>query len=94
MSAREDLTASIRERILSARLPERPTAYVYAGPGDGARCACCDELIAGTDIQYDLDFPAQKEDEISSYAMHLACFHLWREAVESLQRHVTKGSSR
>jgi hypothetical protein len=86
MSTRENLSASIRERILSTRLPDRPTAYVYTGPGDGARCACCDEHIAAADIQYDLDFPAAREGEISSFAMHLACFHLWREGIEDLTR--------
>ena len=85
MSALDNLTASIRERILSTQLPDRPTAYVYTGPGDGARCACCDELIPAGEIQYDLDFPA-RDDEISSFAMHLACFHLWREGIEALAR--------
>lgn len=85
MSARENLSASIRARILSTRLPGRPTAYVYTGPGDGARCACCDETIGPAEIQYDLDFPA-REGEISSFAMHLDCFHLWREGIETLAR--------
>jgi hypothetical protein len=83
MSVRDNLSASIRTRIIAARLPGRPTAYVYAGPGDGALCACCDEFIKGTEIQYDLDFPA-REGEISSYAMHLHCFHLWRDGIELL----------
>jgi hypothetical protein len=85
MSAPKDLSACIRARIIATRLPGRPTAYVYAGPGDGAICACCDEIIEAGEIQYDLDFPAQ-EGEIGSYAMHLACFHLWRDEIESLAR--------
>jgi hypothetical protein len=82
---REDPVASIRRRISAGRLPPRPTAYVYAGRGDSAICACCDDVIKAAEIQYDLDFPA-REDEISSYAMHLHCFHLWRDAIEQLAR--------
>ncbi len=85
MSVPENLSASIRTRILATRLPGRPTAYVYAGPGDGALCACCDEIIKANEIQYDLDFPA-REGEIGSYAMHLHCFHLWRDGIETLAR--------
>lgn len=81
----DNLGASIRMRISAARLPRRPTAYVYAGPGDGAICACCDAVIRTSEIQYDLDFPA-REGEVSSFAMHLHCFHLWRDGVEIVAR--------
>jgi hypothetical protein len=86
MNAKPDnLVASIRTRIIAGRLPNRPTAYVYAGPGDGAICGCCDDVIKPSEIQYDLDFPA-REGEVSSYAMHLHCFHLWRDGIELLAR--------
>jgi hypothetical protein len=41
----DDLRDTIRKRIRSALLPGELTSRLYAGPGEGRTCSCCDQAI-------------------------------------------------
>jgi hypothetical protein len=77
----------IGERLRSGVLPRFRGQRTYGGRGEGAGCGCCDEPIAPSDVQYDVDQRDAAEGEVPervrSIPMHLPCYRLWVEESET-----------
>jgi len=71
----QDLSDSIRTRVLTAGLPRDLRTPVISGPSDGLGvCGCCAHPIG----------PPETQHEVGSVLMHTDCFRLWRNVVETL----------
>jgi hypothetical protein len=73
----DELRDTIRKRIRSVLLPGELTARLYAGPGEGGTCGCCDQAILQSDIEYDFVLGDGKR-----LVMHLNCFPLRRQSLK------------
>jgi hypothetical protein len=80
------LAEEIRTRIRSGRLPPADSYRVFGVKGDGSQCACCDHIITGTEIQFDVECHTPRAGWLP-FSMHLKCFHAWRnESVPLMPR--------
>ena len=73
----DDLRDTIRKHIRSALLPGELTSRLYAGPGEGRTCGCCDQAILQSDIEYDFVMGDGK-----TLVMHVNCFLLWHHSLQ------------
>lgn len=80
MSANHEsiLREKAREAIRSGKLPRRPADRVLGGPGSGAACAVCAELILRFMTELELHFD---HDGVTSgtgkFPLHHQCFAAW-----------------
>lgn len=72
------------DRILCGRLPRRQEHALFAGRGDEAVCACCDEPITQTQVQYDVEPHVASGD--FPFAVHLECYDAWAITSELIAR--------
>jgi hypothetical protein len=70
---------SVRTRkVLQLKgLPEARFETLSAGNGTLERCECCGQVIATTDIEYELQF--RQANQIATIRLHRECWELWRE---------------
>src|SRR5215510_12658049 len=71
------LRQKAREAIVAGKLPHRRAERMWAGPGDGSRCAVCDEPVEHDEIEYELEFTRGNDPSHASYHVHLRCFAVW-----------------
>jgi hypothetical protein len=69
------LQARIRRRIDEGRLPVHLADSISAGYGSGSKCHACDEPIAPSEIEYDLQDP---RDGTARLSLHLGCYVIWQ----------------
>lgn len=62
----------IVQRLDSGQLPLIDAGDVIAGYGSGKPCAVCDQAIAPSEAQYDIEIDDGK------LIMHIACYSLWQ----------------
>jgi hypothetical protein len=65
------ILALAQERIRSGQLPSNLPSNIWAGHGDGHRCAVCDEVISSDERQY--EFVGGQ----SAYRLHFSCHQAW-----------------
>jgi hypothetical protein len=80
----ENLVDVIRSRVLSAQLPRYLNSRVFAGPGDGLVCVCCDAVIERRELEYELEIGLE-DDSAPPCVMHLQCYQLWFGVLRSLE---------
>jgi hypothetical protein len=69
------ILALAQERIRSGQLPPNLPSNIWAGRGDGHRCAVCDEVISSAERQY--GFAAPTADGRTDYRLHVSCHQAW-----------------
>ena len=73
-----ELRARIGSRLESGALPPRADQLrIFGGLGDEGLCACCDQKISKTDVQYDI------ESGNTVISMHLWCYERWSAAARA-----------
>ena len=70
-----ELLALAVVRIRQNVLPARPPKAVWAGQGSGQPCSLCDQSIAPTETEYELDAPERVNGIVR---LHLRCHDLWQ----------------
>ena len=77
------LRLAIKLRLADGRLPHQdipPT--ISGGPGDGSRCAACDETVRPGDLMMRVPSRARWSSaapEVETVALHADCFQLWNQ---------------
>jgi len=69
------ILALAQERIRSGQLPSSLPSNIWAGHGDGHRCAVCDQVIGSAERQY--KFALTTPDGQSAYHLHFSCHQAW-----------------
>ena len=65
----------IPDKIANGHLPTQHPHKVWVGNGNGHRCDGCDETIAATDLEHELDFAGGV-----TLRFHVQCAAIWRRA--------------
>jgi hypothetical protein len=76
-----ELRARIRRCIDEGRLPVFLPDSINAGYGSGSKCHACDQPIANSEIEYDIQDPGNATARLR---FHLGCYVLWQ--TECLKR--------
>jgi hypothetical protein len=63
-----------RARIKDGRLPCHPTGDVRGGQGTGALCGVCGRPIGPDEIEYEVQFIA---DRALTCRLHFHCYEVW-----------------
>ena len=74
MTEAKRLTEQIRGKILAGQLPKEHCRMTWFGPGRGATCAACDELIEVHDVEVECDLPGG-----GTLPFHRRCYDVWAE---------------
>jgi hypothetical protein len=69
------ILALAQERIRSGQLPSNLPSNIWAGHGDGHRCAVCDQVISSGERQYEFALPSPAGK--SAYRLHFSCHQAW-----------------
>ena len=64
-----------RERCESGELPNNHPVGTWAGPGNGQPCALCDEPIAVSQVEYEVDVPDGTVRRV--FRFHILCHQVW-----------------
>jgi hypothetical protein len=64
---------SVRQKLEEGTLPREDPARTWAGPGLGQRCVVCEEPIARTETEYELQFGI----DLRSLRFHRLCQAAW-----------------
>ena len=79
----ETLRLRARERIGQGRLPRRPAARTWGGPGSGQFCDLCDSSILSSEPEFELQLESNSSHVVR---FHRRCHSIWEAArQESLQ---------
>jgi hypothetical protein len=70
-----ELHARIRRCIDEGRLPVFLPDCISAGYGSGSKCHACDQPIAPSEIEYDVQDP---RNATARLRLHLGCYVLWQ----------------
>ena len=72
------LRAMIHERIRSGLLPGGPEGKTYGGKSTNSTCACCSNIIAQGEVEYEVHF----DEHPGGFRAHLSCYRIWWEERE------------
>ena len=77
----KDMLSSAQAAILDGRIPSRRQARTWGGPSSGAECAVCEQPIAKSQVEVELEFATDgKDSEAVHYHVHFRCFTAWDAA--------------
>jgi hypothetical protein len=62
----------VREMITTGELPCDDLAGLWAGMGEGKRCAACAELIGAAEVEYEVNLTSGKK-----VLLHQPCHTIW-----------------
>ncbi len=71
-----ELRERARELIRDGRLPDRAPERVWGGPGSGATCALCAEMIPSKEMEYEAD--ATVGSAVRTLHFHFVCHAAWQ----------------
>ena len=67
----------VHGRLESGSLPPDTGQRVFGSRGDGARCACCDQGISDSEVQYELESSSEDGEPAGTVSMHMHCYQVW-----------------
>lgn len=67
----------VHSRLESGSLPADTGQRIFGSRGDGTRCACCDQRISDSEVQYDMVSTSEGGEPASTVSMHLHCYQVW-----------------
>lgn len=74
-------TAQVWERVEQRLLPMTTRVALWAGPGSGAACSLCGEVVGRDEIEYEVEERASEGVRI--YRFHMACHAAWETALSA-----------
>lgn len=80
-----ELRKTALERMERGLLPRTIPKTIWAGGGSGQPCSLCDQVIAGTDMEYELPEPDGGGGQ-RIVRLHLRCHALWQLELTGLLR--------
>ena len=72
MDQPDDLTQTIRQKVLAGTLPQQYCRMTWYGPGRGSTCIACDLPIRSTDVEVECDLPSG-----GTITFHQRCYEIW-----------------
>lgn len=78
-----ELKKTALERICSKLLPAEVPKSIWAGKGTGEPCSLCDQPVAQTEMEYEVNVPSG-EGAGRILRFHLRCHALWQLEVARL----------
>ena len=66
-----------REAMRAGKLPSRRPERTWGGPGVGASCAICSEVIKRHHLELELQFKQDGSAGLTVYHLHIRCFTAW-----------------
>jgi len=85
MSGNGTVHGNLLEAIRSGKLPGRSPERTWAGPGCGAPCMICGELINAAELEYELEFSGADRQQPEGHHIHIACFWAWETERRKLE---------
>jgi hypothetical protein len=73
--------ALILSKVAAGALPDIRVSRVWAGPGSARPCYGCDEAIAATEIEMEVELAGAV-----SLRLHQRCLRTWQEALVKARR--------
>lgn len=84
MSDDSVLRAGAREAMKTGNLPKHRPERLWGGPGSGASCAVCGEIVGTDEVELELQFGPAEVPEAANCHVHARCFaaweHEWKES--------------
>jgi hypothetical protein len=91
------LRQKAHDAIRAGQLPGRPPDRMWGGPGSGACCAVCGDLVTPEELGFEFEFARDGYGRPSaSFHAHIRCFAAWeleRDRVEQPCGVVFQGES-
>ena len=78
MGSTGDVRRFIEARILSGQLPPAGTHETFGRRGEGLLCACCDQPIERSQLEYDVELLSDHGPQ-ATLPMHVYCYHAWHQ---------------
>ncbi len=75
--SKRQVHTSVGNRLECGSLPPDTGQRIFGSRGDGSRCACCDQPITASDVQYDMDSSSEDGAASGTISMHLQCYEVW-----------------
>ena len=85
----ESLRLAARDAMRRDAVPRRRPEHTWGGPGNGAQCPICQDMLATGEMAFDLEFENDAENPTCNLQMHLRCFAAWeleRDSVANARR--------
>jgi hypothetical protein len=76
----DTIRARVRQLLEAGALPCDEDGKVWAGRGVGTHCVACDEPIAATEVEFEVELTSS-----TVLRLHRQCHAIWREECDSLQ---------
>jgi hypothetical protein len=73
---RTQITAIILAKLAAGALPNVWVSKVWAGPGTGTICDCCDEAITASEVQHEIELAGAVV-----LCLHPRCFLIWQSTL-------------
>lgn len=73
----QSVNTLVNDRLESGSLPPDTGQRTFGGRGDGTRCACCDQEISTSEVQYDMVSSPEDGEPARAVSMHLHCYQVW-----------------
>ena len=77
MSDESVLRARAREAMKTGNLPKHRPERLWGGPGSGASCAVCGEIVGTDDVELEFQFGSAEGPEAANCHVHARCFAAW-----------------
>jgi hypothetical protein len=74
---KQQVRTSVGTRLETGSLPPDTGQRIFGSRGDGTRCACCDQPITASEVQYDMDSSSEDGEVPLTVSMHLTCYEVW-----------------
>jgi hypothetical protein len=72
------LRAKAQEVIHAGKLPSRRPDRIWGGPGMGARCAVCGQVITKDQMEFEMEFARDGDNpELHKFSVHVRCHAAW-----------------
>ena len=75
--SRSEITAIILAKLAAGALPNVRVSRVWAGPGSGRVCDCCDEAITESDVEHEVLLAGAV-----LLKLHQNCFSIWQQSLK------------
>ena len=72
------LRVKAREVVRTGKLPARRPDRTWGGPGVGARCEVCSEVVTKDHMEFEIQFARDGDSPgLDKFHVHIRCFAAW-----------------
>ena len=91
MGSTDEVRRLIGARIRAGQLPSAGTHETFGRRGEGLLCACCDQPIDSSQLEYDVEVVSDL-GPLATLPMHVYCYHAWHQVSMLSPKKETKQS--